>query len=82
MAEQFGDTFLVSPVGRVYTTAQVATLLQVHRHTVQRLIAQGALHALQVGRRWRVTDQQLQAFLAQQARQAPADPGGTHSPHR
>jgi excisionase family DNA binding protein len=76
MAEQSGDTVLVSPVGRVYTTAQVAALLQVHRRTVQRLIAQGALQALQVGRRWRVTDQQLQAFFARQARQAPADPGG------
>jgi excisionase family DNA binding protein len=66
---------IVSPVGQVYTTEQIATILQqVHRRTVQRLIAHGELQAMHVGRRLRVTDRQPQAFVAKQEASAPIPP--------
>ena len=60
------DRILVSSIGQVYTTAEVGKILQVHRTTVEHLIAQGALQAIHVGRRLRITETQLQAFVAQQ----------------
>ena len=66
---------LVSPIGQVYTTAEVGKILQVHRTTVEHLIAQGTLQAIHVGRRLRITEAQLQAFVAQQ--QAPRTDQGT-----
>jgi excisionase family DNA binding protein len=66
MAAKARDSIIVSPVGQIYTTAQVASILQVHRRTVERLIMQGHLQAIHVGRRLRVTTQQLQDFVAQQ----------------
>jgi excisionase family DNA binding protein len=58
---------IVSPVEPVLTTAQVGTILQIHARSVQRLIADGKLEALTIGRRWRVTASQLQAFIARQS---------------
>jgi excisionase family DNA binding protein len=55
-----------SPVGPIYTTAQVAEMLQVHRRTIQYLIERGELRAIHVGRRWRITAAQLRAFVARQ----------------
>jgi excisionase family DNA binding protein len=56
----------ISPAGAIYTTDQIAAILQVHRRTIERLIARGALQAMHVGRRLRVTTQQLEAFIARQ----------------
>jgi excisionase family DNA binding protein len=58
---------IVSPVEPVLTTEQVGTILQIHAHSVQRLIADGKLEAITIGRRWRVTATQLQAFIARQS---------------
>jgi excisionase family DNA binding protein len=44
---------LVNPVGQIYTTDQVAAILQVSRRTVERLIARGDLQAIHIGRRLR-----------------------------
>jgi excisionase family DNA binding protein len=55
-----------SPIGGIYSTDQVARILAVHRHTVQRLIRSGQLGAIKVGRRLRVTDAQLKAFVERQ----------------
>jgi excisionase family DNA binding protein len=53
----------VHPVGVIYTTEQTAEILGVHRRTVQRLIRGGELGAIKVGRRLRVTEDQLRTFL-------------------
>jgi excisionase family DNA binding protein len=58
---------IVSPVEPVLTTAQVGTILQIHQRTVERLIADGKLEALTIGRRWRVTASQLRAFIERQS---------------
>jgi excisionase family DNA binding protein len=62
---------IVSPVEPVLTTEQVGAVLQIHARSVQRLIAEGKLEAITIGRRWRVTATQLQAFIA---RQSPSPP--------
>jgi excisionase family DNA binding protein len=83
MAAKAQERIIVSPVGQVYTTAQVATILQVHRRTIERLIAQGQMQAIHVGRRLRVTAQQLQAFLTHQDttdQPASSPPGEDFSP--
>jgi excisionase family DNA binding protein len=58
---------IVSPVEPVLTTAQVGAILQIHQRSVERLIAEGKLEALTIGRRWRVTASQLQAFITRQS---------------
>jgi excisionase family DNA binding protein len=58
---------IISPVEPVLTTAQVGAILQIHARSVQRLIADGKLEAITIGRRWRVTASQLQAFIARQS---------------
>jgi excisionase family DNA binding protein len=57
---------IISPVEPVLTTVQVGEVLQIHPRSVQRLIADGKLEAITIGRRWRVTQTQLQAFLNRQ----------------
>jgi excisionase family DNA binding protein len=66
MAAKSKDSVIASPVGPIFTTDQVGSILQCHRRTVERLIARGELHALHVGRRLRVTAQQLQDFIVKQ----------------
>jgi excisionase family DNA binding protein len=61
---------VISPIGGIYSTDQVAQMLGVHRHTVQRLIRSGELGAIKVGRRLRITDEQLKAFVQRQQIQA------------
>ena len=51
----------------IYTAAQVATILQVSPRTVERLVAQGRLPAVRVGRRLRITQQQLRTYLHQES---------------
>jgi excisionase family DNA binding protein len=58
---------IVSPVEPILTTRQVGAILQIHQRSVERLIAEGKLEALTIGRRWRVTATQLQAFIARQS---------------
>jgi excisionase family DNA binding protein len=57
----------ISPIGGVYSTEELAAILGVHRRTIQRLILSGELGAIKVGRRLRVTEAQLKAFVQQQA---------------
>lgn len=69
MVSQRGTT---SPIGGVYNTEQLATILGVHRRTIQRLILSGELGAIKVGRRLRVTEAQLKEFVRrQEIHQAP-----------
>jgi excisionase family DNA binding protein len=55
-----------SPI-TIYTAAQVATMLQVSPRTVERLVATHHLAAVHVGRRLRITHDQLQAYLRQRS---------------
>jgi excisionase family DNA binding protein len=58
---------IISPVEPVLTTKQVGAILQIPQRSVERLIADGKLEAITIGRRWRVTATQLQAFIARQS---------------
>lgn len=49
---------------KVYTSQEVANLLKVGIRLVQRLIGDGKLKALKVGRCWRITQPALEAYLA------------------
>ena len=59
-------TGVISPVGGIYDTDELAEILGVHRRTVQRLIVSGEMGAIKVGRRLRVTEDQLKAFIQRQ----------------
>lgn len=50
-------------VDRLYTTEQVAKLLQIHPLTVLKYINAGKLRAVKLGRVYRVTETSLQNFL-------------------
>jgi excisionase family DNA binding protein len=62
VAKKKSERSVVSPVGQVLTTAQVAELLQVNPRTVQRAIRRGELKAHRVGRVYRVVDQDLREW--------------------
>lgn len=53
----------------VMTVKQVADHLQVTPRTVYDWIRQGKLHAYRAGRQYRITDEQLEAFLTQKKEQ-------------
>lgn len=48
---------------RVYTTEEVADALRVSVFTVRRLLNSGRLHGFKVGKDWRITESDLQAFI-------------------
>jgi len=50
-------------VDQLYTTEQVAKLLQIHPLTVLKYINSGKLKAVKLGRVYRVTESNLQKFL-------------------
>lgn len=50
-------------IDRLYTTDQVAKLLQIHPLTVLKYINSGKLRAVKLGRVYRVTETNLQKFL-------------------
>jgi excisionase family DNA binding protein len=54
---------VVSPVGQVYTTEEVAEILKTSQRTVQRMIRLGQLKAHRVGRGYRVRDQDLKELF-------------------
>jgi len=49
----------------VMTVKQVAEKIQVTKRTVYDWIRQGKLQAYRAGRQYRITDEQLEAFLTQ-----------------
>lgn len=58
----FLDTLRVVQ-GEVLTVAEVAKLLRVSRKTVEKLIYAKKLHAVKVGRVWRIPRAAVEAFL-------------------
>jgi len=53
----------------VMTVKQVAEKIQVTKRTVYDWIRQGKLQAYRAGRQYRITDEQLEAFLTQKKEQ-------------
>jgi excisionase family DNA binding protein len=56
-----------SVVKEAYTTEEVARLLKVHDKTIHRLIHSGKLNALRVGGRKRITQEQLDRYVEENA---------------
>ena len=54
---------VVSPLGQVLTTEEVAEILKTSQRSVQRLIREGKLKAHRVGRGYRVRDKDLIEFF-------------------
>ena len=54
---------VVSPVGQVYTTEEVAEILKTSLRTVQRMIRLGQLKAHRVGRGYRVREDELRRLF-------------------
>jgi excisionase family DNA binding protein len=54
---------IISPVGQVYTTEEVAEILKTSQSTVQRLIRLGWLKVHKIGRGYRVRDRDLQELF-------------------
>jgi excisionase family DNA binding protein len=52
-------------VEKLYTTEQVAQLLQIHPLTVLKYINSGKLRAIRLGRVYRIQESALQKFLDQ-----------------
>lgn len=48
---------------KVYTLKQVADLLQVSKQTIYNYITAGKLQATKTGKEYRVTNEQLEAFI-------------------
>ena len=55
-------------MAELFTLDQVAVRLQVSRRSVERLIAAGRLRPVKVGHLTRVTDRELEVYLAGQRR--------------
>lgn len=56
-----------SPISRLLTVAEVATVIRVSRMTVYRLIRRGHIKAIRVGRNYRVREDDLERYLEAQA---------------
>jgi excisionase family DNA binding protein len=57
---------IVSPVGAVFDTEEVAEVLKVSRRAVQRMIRDGKLRSHKVGRSYRVLGRDIERFFAEQ----------------
>ena len=55
--------FLGGQTKEVHMVDDIAKLLQLHRNSIVKLIKTNKLHALKVGKLYRVTDRQLEQFL-------------------
>lgn len=53
-------------VDQIYTTEQVAKLLQIHPLTILKYIKQGKLKAIKLGRIYRIREKDFQNFLDQE----------------
>jgi excisionase family DNA binding protein len=56
-----------SPISRLMTVVEVATVMRVSRMTVYRLIRRGQLKAIRVGRNYRVREDDLNEYLEAQS---------------
>lgn len=49
---------------KVYTLDEVASTLKLTRRTLYNYIKAGTLHAVKMGKYWRVSEESLQAFIS------------------
>ena len=49
---------------KVYTLDEVADILKVTKQTLYNYIKAGTLHAVKMGKYWRVSEESLQAFIS------------------
>lgn len=49
---------------RVYTLDEVADIMTVTKRTLYNYIKAGTLHAVKMGKYWRVSEESLQAFIS------------------
>lgn len=49
---------------RVYTLDEVANIMKVTKRTLYYYIKAGTLHAVKMGKYWRVSEESLQAFIS------------------
>jgi excisionase family DNA binding protein len=54
---------IVSPVGQILSTEDVAKLLGVSQRTIQEMVRTGKLKAVKVGKRYRILDQHLRQLF-------------------
>lgn len=52
-------------IENVYTTEQIATMLQIHPLTVLKYIKEGKLKSMKLGRVYRIRESALQEFMNQ-----------------
>ncbi|MEX1377424.1 MAG: helix-turn-helix domain-containing protein [Eubacteriales bacterium] len=50
---------------KFYSASKVAEILKIHEKTVQRYIREGKLHAVKVGKAWRISGNDLSSFVQQ-----------------
>lgn len=56
---------------RVYTLEEVSDILRITKRTLYSYIKSGKLHAVKVGKYWRVSEQNLQDFISTGTSQEP-----------
>ncbi len=49
---------------KVYTLDEVANILQLTKRTLYSYIKAGTLHAVKIGKYWRISEENLQAFIS------------------
>jgi len=58
---------------QVFTVSEAATVLRAHPNIIRKLLNAGQLGGFRVGRAWRITDSDLDAYMATQGRLSHAD---------
>ncbi len=58
---------------RVYTLEEVSDILRITKRTLYSYIKSGKLHAVKVGKYWRVSEQNLQDFISTGTSQEPPE---------
>lgn len=54
----------MTDIKRVYTLDEVAEIMQVTKRTLYNYIKAGTLHAVKMGKYWRVSEENLQDFIS------------------
>lgn len=58
---------------QVFTVQEAATVLRAHPNIIRKLLHQGRLGGFRLGRAWRITDSDLNAYMATQGRLSHTD---------
>ena len=58
---------------QVFTVSEAATVLRAHPNIIRKLLNAGRLGGFRVGRAWRITDSDLNAYMATQGRLSHTD---------